>query len=48
VGVERRIDVDIRVPTMIISRKATAEFALMVNRLDPDMLKVVGKVWYNQ
>ena len=43
-GVERRIDVDIRVPTMIISRKATAEFALMVNRLDPNTLKVDGKV----
>jgi hypothetical protein len=41
VGVERRIDVDIRAPTMIISRKAT-EFALMVNRLDPNMLKVDG------
>ncbi len=43
-GVEKRINVDIRAPATIISRKATAEFAfvmLMIIWLDPNMLKVL-------
>ena len=43
-GVEKRIDVDIRAPPTVISRKATTEFAFvmpMIIGLDPNS-KVVG------